>query len=197
MKRIVPSLGVTGALVLFAATASAQSAAPAAAPQAPVKVAPPAAVRDKANDPKPPASARQVKSIGKGKATANTANTPEDTDSLWVEKIDIDGDGNVDDASVLWDDEDRVLYLYKDGTYTCSNGGTGSGGMLIAVYGKGNSHGKPAGSGWWAADLDKSQCKAQAAGLYGCTFDAKGVTTACGAAAIDDKGDALVITASK
>lgn len=194
MKRVVSVLFLVGAFAVFAAAiASAQTAAP----QGPVKVAPPAAVRDKANDPKPPASAKQVKSVGKGKATANTANTPDDTDSLWVEKVDIDGDGNVDEASLLWDDEDKVLYLYKDGTFTCSNGGTGSGGMLIAVYGKGNSHGKPAGSGWWAVELDKSECAAAAAGLYGCAFDAKGASTACGAAAVDDKGDALVVTASK
>src|SRR5262249_46717383 len=142
MRRLGTALGLTAASLL--AGASVLSAQAASAPQAPVKVAPPAAVRDKANDPKPPASAKQVKEIGKGKAHANTANTPDDTDSLWVEKIDIDGDGNVDEASVLWDDEDKVLYLYKDGTFACSKGGTGSGGMLIAVYGKGNSHGKPA-----------------------------------------------------
>jgi hypothetical protein len=195
MRKLGTVLGWTAASVL--AGASVLSAQATSAPSAPVKVAPPAAVRDKANDPKPPATAKQVKSIGKGKATANTANTPDDTDSLWVEKVDIDGDGNVDEASLLWDDEDKVLYLYKDGTFACSNGGTGSGGMLVAVYGKGNSHGKPAGSGWWAVELDKSECAAQAAGLYGCAFDAKGASTACGMATVDDKGDALVIVASK
>ena len=195
MRKLGTTLGLTAASLL--AGAAVLSAQAASAPQAPVKVAPPAAVRDKANDPKPPASAKQVKEIGKGKAHVNTANTPDDTDSLWVEKIDIDGDGNVDEASVLWDDEDKVLYLYKDGTFACSNGGTGSGGMLIAVYGKGNSHGKPAGSGWWAVELDKSECAAQAAGLYGCAFDAKGASTACGVATVDDKGDALVIAVSK
>ena len=195
MRKLGTTLGLTAASLL--AGAAVLSAQAASAPQAPVKVAPPAAVRDKANDPKPPASAKQVKEIGKGKAHVNTANTPDDTDSLWVEKIDIDGDGNVDEASLLWDDEDKVLYLYKDGTFACSKGGTGSGGMLIAVYGKGNSHGKPAGSGWWAVELDKSECAAQAAGLYGCAFDAKGASTACGVATVDDKGDALVIAVSK
>ena len=195
MKRVIAVLKAAGFVLFAAAALSAQTAAP--APQAPVKVAPPAAVRDKANDPKPPANATQVKSVGKGKATANTANSAADTDSMWVDKIDIDGDGNVDEVSLLWDDEDRVLYLYKDGTFTCSNGGTGTGGMLIAVYGKGNSHNKPAGSGWWAVELDKSECAAQAAGLYGCAFDAKGASTACGMATVDDKGDALVITATK
>jgi hypothetical protein len=193
MRKLATVLFLAAAFVLTSAALSAQTAAP----QGPVKVAPPAAVRDRANDPKPPATSSKAKSIGKGKGTANTANTPDDTDSLWVEKIDVDGDGNVDEASLLWDDEDKVLYLFKDGTFTCANGGTGSGGMLVAVYGKGNSHGKPAGSGWWAVELDKSECGAQAAGLYGCAFDAKGAATACGAAVVDDKGDALVVTASR
>ncbi len=185
-------------LSLLAAFAGAGAMlAQAAAPRAPVKVQVPASVKDKANAPAPPASAKQVKSIGKGKVSASTANSPDDTDSMWVEKIDVDGDGNVDEASLLWDDEDKVLYIYKEGTFTCANGGTGAGGMLIAVYGKGNSHNKPAGSGWWAAEVDKSECAAQAAGVYGCTFDATGRSTACGVAAVDDKGDALVITASK
>jgi hypothetical protein len=179
--------------ILGAAALEAQSAAP----QAPVKVQAPAAVRDKASAPKPGADAKQVKSIGKGKLFANTANTPDDTDSLWIEKIDVDGDGNVDEASLLWDDEDRVLYIYKEGTFACAKGGTGAGGMLIAVYGKGNTHGKPAGSGWWAADVDKSQCASEVAGIYGCTFDAAGASTACGLAVVDDKHDALVITATK
>jgi hypothetical protein len=183
-------------LSLVASAAGATALLAAQAPQAPAKVQVPAQVRAQAENPKPPADSTQAKSIGKGKATAHTANTPTDTDSLWVEKVDIDGDGNVDEASMLWDDEDRVLYLYKDGTFTCSNGGTGSGGMLIAVYGKGNTHHKPAGSGWWAVELDKDECAAQAAGLYGCNFDANGDATKCGAAAVDDRGDALVVTAS-
>lgn len=194
MKRLAIVVLVAAGFTLAAAPALE---AQAASPQAPVKVAPPAAVREKASAPKPGPDAKQVKSIGKGKTSANTANSPDDTDSLWVEKIDVDGDGNVDDASLLWDDEDKVLYIYKEGTFTCAKGGTGAGGMLIAVYGKGNTHGKPAGSGWWAAELDKSECAAQAAGVYGCAFDAAGASTACGMATVDDKGDALVIVASK
>ena len=192
MKASTTILSLSAAL-LTAATAFGQGA-----PSAPVKVQPPAAVRDKAASPKPPANATQGKSIGKGKASANTANTPDDSDSIWVEKIDVDGDGNVDEASLLWDDEDKVLYIYKEGTFTCSNGGTGSGGMLVAIYGKDNTRKAPAGSGWWAAELDKSECAAQAAGIYGCKFDAAGKTTACGMATVDDKTDTLVIvTVSK
>jgi hypothetical protein len=190
MKRILAGFGVSFLAVVWSSSASAQAPV-----QGPVKVAPPAAVRDMASAPKPPSSAQQAKSVGKGKATANTANSVSDTDSLWIERIDVDGDGNVDEASLLWDDEDKVLYLYKEGTFTCKNGGTGEGGMLVAVYGAGNTRKAPAGSGWWAVELDKSECASQVAGLYGCKFDTSGNATACGMAAVDDKNDDLVIVA--
>ncbi|MGH9364033.1 MAG: hypothetical protein ACRD1B_02035, partial [Thermoanaerobaculia bacterium] len=155
----------------------------------------PASVRDKASAPQPPASAKTSTSIGKGKASANTANSASDTDSVW-EELDFDGDGNVEQTSLLWDDEDRVLYMYSDDPFTCRNGGTGDGNMLVAVYGKGNTYKKPAGSGWYVAELDKSECAAQAAGIYGCKFDANGNATACGVAVVDDKNDDIVIATS-
>jgi hypothetical protein len=192
MKKLASILFLCTAFGLFGATSLlAQGAS-----QSPVKVNPPASVRNN-TAPKPPASATQSKSIGKGKVAANTANSPSDTDSLWVEKVDIDGDGNVDETTMLWDDEDKVLYLYKEGTFTCVNGGTGSGGMLMAIYGNGNSHNKPAGSGWWAVEVDKDECAAKAAGVYGCKFDASGASTACGMAVVDDKNDDIVIAAAK
>jgi len=178
-------------LLLGAASLLAQGAS-----QSPVKVKPPAVVLNN-TAPTPPANSKQSKSIGKGKVSANTANTPTDTDSMWVDKIDIDGDGNVDETTMLWDDEDKVLYLYKEGTFACANGGTGSGGMLMAIYGKGNTHNRPAGSGWWAVEVDKDECAAKAAGVYGCKFDASGTPTACGMAVVDDKNDDLVIAAAK
>jgi len=112
----------------FAVCALSASALLAQSTTAPVKVNPSAVVK-KAGTP-PPANATKGTSIGKGKATVNTANSASDTDSIWAEKIDIDGDGNVDEAQALWDDEDKVLYYAKDGTFTCMNGGTGTGGMI-------------------------------------------------------------------
>jgi hypothetical protein len=179
------------AAVLVAAPMFAQ-----ASTQTPVKVQPPASVRARANAPAPPANAKKAASVGKGKATANTANAAGDTDSIWAEDVDIDGDGNVEKTDMLWDDEDKVLYLFADKTFTCTNGGTGAGGVLIAVYGQGNTQKKPAGSGWWAVELDKGECAAQAAGLVGCKFDAQGNATACGAAMVDDKNDDVVIVAA-
>lgn len=193
MRRVLAILGVSIVATIWSSAASAQSAT-----QSPVNVQPPAAVRGMATAPKPPASAKQGTTIGKGKASANTSNAAGDSDSIWVEQVDVDGDGNVDQASILWDDEDKVLYLYKEGTFTCRNGGTGDGAVLVAVYGTGNTRKAPVGSGWFAVELDKSECGAQAAGLFGCKFDGQGNATACGAAAVDDKNDDVVIvTVSK
>jgi hypothetical protein len=165
--------------------------------QGPVKVNPPSSVIDKAKSPAPPADAKKATSIGKKKVKINTANSADDTDSIWVEHLDIDGDGNAEAASLLWDDEDKVLYLYADGTFTCANGGTGKGGMLIALYGDGNTHKKPVGSGWYVVGLDKGECGAKAAGTFGCKFDTQGNATACGAAKIVAKDDDIMIWKTK
>jgi hypothetical protein len=176
-----------GAALIYAQTA----------PQGPVKVQPPASVQGKANAP-PPAQATKSTTVGKGKVAVATANAAGDQDSFWVEEIDIDGDGNVERTDLVWDDEDKVLYLYADGTFTCTKGGTGEGAMLIAVFGQGNPYKKPAGSGWYVVELDKLECGAQAAVVFGCRFDAKGNATACGAVEIDAKNDDIVIvTVSK
>ncbi|MGH7380800.1 MAG: hypothetical protein ACREKR_01025 [Candidatus Methylomirabilales bacterium] len=172
-----------GAALIYAQTA----------PQSPVKVQPPASVQGKADAPAPPAQAKKGTAVGKGNVAVTTANSAGDQDSFWVEEIDIDGDGNVERTDILWDDEDKVLYLYADGTFTCTKGGTGEGAMLIAIYGKGNAWNKPAGSGWYVVELDKLECAAQAAAVFGCRFDAKGNPTACGAATIDAKNDDIVI----
>ena len=153
----------------------------------------PGAVQKKAGS-APPATATKAKSVGKN-VKISTANSASDDDSFWIEKTDIDGDGNVDDANLIWDDEDKVLFAWKDGTFTCKNGGTGSGEILIGVNAAGNARKRPAGSGFWIAAVDKSECGAQAAGLWGCRFDASGNETACGVATIDEKNDDIVIAA--
>lgn len=163
--------------------------------QGPVKASPPAAVAAKATAPPSSAQTKQDTSIGKSKLKVNTSNAAGDTDSVWVEELDIDGDGNVEQTDLVWDDEDKVLYLHAAGTFTCSNGGTGDGEMLIAIFGAGNAAKKPAGSGWYVVELDKSECAAEAAGLFGCKFDAKGNATACGAVTVDEKNDDIVIVA--
>lgn len=170
----------------FALAQAAASAGPAVKPGAVVK---------KSGSATPPASATKAKGAGKSAAKVSTANTASDDDSFWAEKLDVDGDGNMEDANILWDDEDKIFYAWKDGTFTCRNGGTGSGEVLVAVNAAGNTRNRPAGSGFWVAAVDKSECAAQAAGLWGCRFDGSGAATACGVATLDEKNDELVIVA--
>ncbi len=151
------------------------------------------AVIAKAKNPSPPATASKKTTTGKGKATVNTANTQGEDDSFWVESIDIDGDGTVEETDILYDDEDKVFVLYDDGDFKCKGGGVGEGSLLIAVNAAGNGRGRPVGSGWYVVELDESECKAKAAGLYGCKFDANGNATACGLATIDEKNDEIMI----
>jgi hypothetical protein len=159
----------------------------------------PPALIAKANDPKPPANASQKTKIGKAKTAANTANSASDTDSFWVEQIDVDGDGDVEAASLLWDDEDKVLYVYDENdSLVCANGAPATADLLIAINGKDNARHRPAGSGFYIVSLDAAECKAEVAEAYGCKFDAKGNPTACGVAEVDDKNDDIIIaTASK
>jgi hypothetical protein len=146
----------------------------------------------------PPASATPTKTAGNNKAKVSTANSATDDDSFWVEKLDVDGDGDVEDTNLVWDDEDKVLFAYSVGAFACRNGGTATAELLVATYAAGNARKKPAGSGFWVADLDKGECGAQAAAMWGCKFDASGNETACGVAALDEKNDELVIvTAAK
>lgn len=186
IKKLV---SIVSSLTFVAAFALAQAVAGPA-----VK---PGAIQKKAAG-APPASATKAKSAGKSAAKVSTANSASDDDSFWVEKVDIDGDGNVEDANLVWDDEDKVLFAWKEGTFTCRNGATGTGEVMVAVNAAGNTRNRPAGSGFWVAAVDKSECGAQAAGLWGCRFDASGTETACGVATLDEKTDELVIvTVSK
>ena len=157
----------------------------------------PAAVASKAGA-APPAGAKTAKSAGGAAAKVSTANSATDEDSFWVEKLDVDGDGDVEDANLVWDDEDGILFSYTVGAFGCKNGGTATAELLIGINAAGNPRKRPAGSGFWVASLDKGECGAQAAAMWGCKFDATGAETACGVAAIDEKTDDLIIvTVSK
>ena len=120
----------------------------------------------------------------------------EDIDSFWIEKLDVDGNGDVEDTNLVWDDEDRILFAYSVGAFTCRNGGTVTGELRIATNAAGNPRKRPAGSRFWLADLDAGECGAQAAALWGGKFDASGAETACGVAVLDVKTDDLVIAAA-
>lgn len=163
------------------------------APSTHVSVNTPAPVVAKANAPTPPSAAAKRTSAGLGKASVNSSDDASDADAHWVEQLDVDGDGNMEETTVLWDDEDKVMYYYAAGDFTCTSGGTGNGDLLVAVYGEGNTDARPAGSGWYMVTLDESECGAAAAGAYGCTFDAAGNETSCGLAEVDEQTDDLTI----
>jgi hypothetical protein len=141
----------------------------------------------------PPIGAKPAKTVGENRLTVSTANTAADEDRRWIERVDIDGGGDVEESHLIWDDEDKVLYAFSKGELACRNGGTATYGVLVAAYGKDNPRQRPAGSGFWVADLDKGECGVQAVGLWGCKFDASGSTSACGAATLDEKNDDLIV----
>ena len=152
----------------------------------------PAQVQKKATTP-PPAGTTKASSIGQNVQVA----TPADSDS-WAEQIDVDGDGQAEQTNLVWDGADKVLFSDSTGTFTCSNGSTGTGELLVAINGTGNKRGRPVGSGFWVASVDKNQCGIPAGSLWGCKFDASGTTTACGAATIDKtNNDLTIVTATR
>ena len=70
--------------------------------------------------------------------------------------------------------------------------------LLVAVNGAGNTRGRPAGSGFWVASMDKGQCGIPAGSMWGCRFNASGTATACGVATIDQKNnDVIIVTEQK
>jgi hypothetical protein len=155
------------------------------------------ALKAKAKSPAPPDNAKQKSqqsSIGNGPLTASTAQPS----SFWVEEADVDDDGTAETNNFLYDAQQGILYTYREDDFACQNGGTANGGILEALYADGNKAGKPVGSGWYAVNLNATQCGAQNAGVYGCKFDADGNPTACGAATINNQtGDIDVVVAQQ
>ena len=190
--KIVNEVGTLALVGVFTVAASLVAQSTATGPA--VK---PAAVAKKAGT-AAPAGAKTTTTAGNNKTKVSTANSADDSDSFWVEKIDVDGDGDVEDTNLVWDDEDKVLFAYSVGAFTCRNGATATAELLVATYAAGNARKKPAGSGFWLADLDKGECGAQMAAMWGCKFDAQGNETLCGVATLDEKNDELLIaTATK
>jgi hypothetical protein len=190
MKSVVGASIVGTALLLAGVVVAGTGQSTATGPS--VK---PTTVAKKAGTPAP-ATAKPTKAAGDNKLKVSTANQPGDDDSFWVERLDVDSDGDVEDANLVWDDEDKVLFAYSVGAFGCKNGGTATAELLVATFAAGNPSKRPAGSGFWVADLNKGECGAQAAALWGCKFDANGNETACGVATLDEKNDDLVIVAA-
>jgi hypothetical protein len=139
---------------------------------------------------KPPANAKQGTSIGEGRVVITRANPS----YVWTQEVDYDNDGSTEETDYLYDPADKMTFLFVDKDFTCAGGtGRGSGGILIAVYNEGNKLRKPAGSGWYVAELDKGECNAQAAAIWGCKFDAKGDATVCGLVAAVGQDDIEIV----
>ena len=147
----------------------------------------PQTMQKKAQSP-PPSNATETSRVGNNVKMATPAGSVS-----WAEQLDVDGDGQVDQATLAWDAKDKVLFSNTSGSFTCNNGAPGSGELLIAVNGAGNPRNRPAGSGFWVATLDKGQCGAQTNSMWGCKFDASGNSTACGIAQLDQANEDLVI----
>jgi hypothetical protein len=199
MKAIVLGVAMSCSLAIGGAYAqtdkpAANGAAKAQTPGANVRLS--ATMLTVWKSPVPPADAKKKTTAGGGRTTVDTANSKDDVDSFWIQSIDIDGDGTVEQAELLYDDEDKVLYIYASDAFPCKGGGAGAGEMLIAVNGKDNPRQKPAGSGWYVTALDAGECGAKVDGLYGCHFDANGTATDCGSATLDAKNDELLVTAT-
>jgi len=191
MNRIM-QISITAVTLIFGALLCALPSMAQQGGQTGVQLKPNTQTMTKANNPAP-ANAQQKTSAGKGSASIGTKNAPTDTDSFWVESIDVDGNGDVETADLLWDDEDKVLLIYYEDDFTCKNGAVGSGAILMGINGADNPRKRPAGSGFYIVSLDEGECGAEEAGLWGCKFDANGNATACGVAVLDEKNDDLVI----
>ena len=111
---------------------------------------------------------------------------------FWTEQVDLEGYGKVASTDFLYDSGRNILYAYRTDDFTCSNGESGRGEILQAVYTKGN-HTKPVGSGWYVVSLNAGKCGVSRVGNYGCRFDAVGNPTECGYAVVSaDKGEIAI-----
>lgn len=183
-----------GAAVLTIAALAAATVAivtQAAAPTGPRVNA--AAVASRASEPPAP-HATLARIVGKNRVAAQRNHDV----SVWDEQIDIDGDGTVDDATLAYDEANKILFASKSGRFPCKSGAFGRGDMLIAVNLAGNLRRRPAGSGFWATSIDEDECGAEYAGVFGCRFDTAGVDTRCGLVHVDSKlNDIMIVTAAK
>lgn len=136
----------------------------------------------KATNPTPGSNAQgkaQKNSIGKGSLTVTTAKPV----TFWQEQV----AGSTVPIDFLYDPNVGALYAYREDDFTCANGQTAHGGIMEALNTSGNKAGKPAGSGWWAVEANGGQCGIKQTDLYGCTFDANGNATECGAATVNNR----------
>ncbi len=171
--------------------------APPAAAAGPTMSSPPtAATTGMAAAPAAPATATMATAAGSGPLSVSTAQAGDAGDSSWVAEIDVDGDGTAAEATFVWDDETKVLYIAVEDDEVCADGGTAMANTLTALYATGNVMGAPVGSGWTATYLDATECGAAEPVLFGERFDANGNVTVAGEAMISPStGDLVIVVA--
>src|SRR5215831_3239813 len=78
----------------------------------------PETMQKKAQSP-PPSSATETGSVGNNVKMATPAGSVS-----WAEQLDVDGNGQVDQATLAWDAKDKVLFSNTSGTFSCNTAAT-------------------------------------------------------------------------
>lgn len=187
MRTAIISLATFVSTLMVAAAQQPSSTSP--------KVRPNLIPQQMAMRPAPSANARektQKNSVGKGALTVTT----EQPVDFWQEQIPFSGRGVVT-TDFLYDPNIGVLFGYRQDDFKCVNGQPAYGGILEALYTEANHANKPAGSGWYAVELETGKCAAKKSGVYGCKFDASGNATECGTATLNSHTGQLNIAAAE
>ena len=180
------------AVAVFGISMSAKSQSGSSV-QPQVQYRPGPAVKEKAMSPRPSSSAREETKkgdIGEGRVTVTTTDSNND---FWIERIDMTGNGKPTDTQMLWDNADKMLFMYTPQTMACRDGSSADTNLLVAVYGTENTERRPVGSGWWTSGLNQNECGMKTEALYGCRFDQNGNNTQCGIAELNPKTRELMI----
>jgi hypothetical protein len=144
---------------------------------------------------KAPPDAKRGKGVGHGALWMKTERNPKDDDNIWVDQIDMAGDGVTEAADLVVSDDTHTAYAYAKEAVACKDGTIVQGSELMAVYGPNNLFKQPVGSGWYATELAPGQCGATQPSIWGARFDATGKVTSEGFATLDPKsGDLLIVT---
>src|SRR5215813_264407 len=122
----------------------------------------------------PSPGSTKTRTAGKNNLEISIVHSATNHNLGWTEPLDIDGDGEVEETNLVWDDADQVLYAFSRGTFRCQSGETALVDLLVAANGADNRRNRPAGSGFWVADLGNHECAVESPGLWGCTFDGSG-----------------------
>lgn len=189
------------ALVALAACSKEQQPQPEAAAAAPavspiVSSPPSATTTAMASSVDAPDDATMATAATSGPLSANTAQAGDPGDSSWVAQVDVDGDSTAAQATFVWDDEDKILYIATEDDEVCASGGVAMANTLSALFAAGNVAAQPVGSGWTATYLDATECGASAPVLWGERFDSTGTVYAAGVATIDANGDLVIAVAT-